>query len=97
MQHVDIDEKSFVKSDCDDIGFPVSANIYEHEVRDNVDPVLFGRQVQACPDAGTEAFMMTRKAYKGKSAGGISRACNDFSTCLRVTKAQKFSSEPRGF
>ncbi len=76
MQHADIDEKSFVKSDCGDIGFPllgfpVSGNISEHEARDNVDPVLFGRQVQACPDVGTGAFMMTRKAYKGKGAGGI--------------------------
>ena len=89
-----------MKSDCGDIGFPllgfpVSGNIYEHEARDNVDPVLFGRQVQDCPDAGTGACMMTRKAYKGKSAGRISRVSNDFSTCFRVNKAQKFSSGPR--
>ena len=48
-----------------------SGNISEHEARDNVDPVLFGRQVQPCPDADIGAFMMTRKAYKGKGAGGI--------------------------
>jgi hypothetical protein len=89
-----------VNSYCGDIGFPllgfpVSDNFYEHEARDNVGSVLFGRQVQACPDAGTGAFMLTRKAYKGKSAGRISRVCNDFSTCLPITKAQKFSSGPR--
>ena len=89
-----------MKSDCGDIGFPllgfpVSGNIYEHEARDYVDPVLFGRQVKTCPDAGTGAFMMTLKAYKGKSAGRNSRVSNDFSTCLHVTRAQKFSSGPQ--
>ena len=90
MQHSDIDREGFAKSDCDDIGFsllgfPVSGNILENEAGANVDPVLLGRQVQACPDAG--GFTMTREAHKGERAGGIFQVCNDFSTCLCVAKA----------
>ena len=65
-----------MKSGSGDIGLPllrspVSDNISERGVLDNVDPVLLGRKVQACPNVGTGTFMMTRKAYKGKGAGSI--------------------------
>ena len=55
-----------MKSGSGDIGlpllrFPVSDNISERGVLDNVEPVLLGRKVQACPEAGTGGFSMTRK------------------------------------
>jgi hypothetical protein len=55
-----------VKSGSGDIGLPllrspVSDNISERGVLDNVEPVLLGRKVQACPEPGTGGFSMTRK------------------------------------
>ena len=79
-----------VKSVFGDIGlplleFPVSNDISEHEVRDKLDPVLLGSEVQACPDCA--GSMTIRKAIKGKSAGRIFWVCNDFPTCRSVIKA----------
>jgi hypothetical protein len=79
-----------VKSVFGDIGlplleFPVSNDISEHEVRDKLDPVLLGSEVQACP--GCAGSMTIRKAIKGKSAGRIFWVCNDFPTCRGVIKA----------
>ena len=79
-----------VKSVFGDIGlplleFPVSNDISEHEVRDKLDPVLLGSEVQACP--GCAGSMTIRRAIKGKSAGRIFWVCNDFPTCRGVIKA----------
>jgi hypothetical protein len=79
-----------VKSVFGDIGlplleFPVSNDISEHEVRDKLDPVLLGSEVQACPSCGES--MTIRKANKGKSTGSIFWVCNDFPTCRGVIKA----------
>ncbi|HAT28479.1 MAG TPA: hypothetical protein DCS89_15790 [Gammaproteobacteria bacterium] len=79
-----------VKSVFGDIGlplleFPVSNDISEHEVRDKLDPVLLGSEVQVCP--GCAGSMTIRKAIKAKSAGRIFWVCNDFPTCRGVIKA----------
>jgi hypothetical protein len=78
-----------VKSVFGDIGlplleFPVSNDISEHEVRDKLDPVLLGRDVQACPNCGET--MTIRKAKKGKRAGSIFWVCNDFPSCRGLVK-----------
>ncbi len=79
-----------VKSVFGDIGlplleFPVSNDISEHEVRDKLDPVLIGSEVQTCPSCGES--MTIRKANKGKRAGSIFWVCNDFPACRGVIKA----------
>jgi len=79
-----------VKSIFGDLGlplleFPVSNDISEDEVRDKLDPVLLGSEVQACPSCGGP--MTLRKTNKGKSVGSIFWVCNDFPTCRGVIKA----------
>ncbi len=67
------------------------SDISEHEVRDKLDPVLPGGEVQACPGCGESMTICkankANKANKGKNAGSIFWVCNDFPTCRGVTKA----------
>jgi hypothetical protein len=80
----------FVKSVFGDIGkplleFPVSNDISEHEIRDQLDPVLLPRELRECPRCGET--MSIRKAMKGKTAGTIYWVCSQFPGCRGVIKA----------
>ena len=78
-----------VKSAFGDLGlplleFPLSNDISEYEVRDKLDPVLIGSDVQVCPTCGES--MTIRKAKKGKNTGSIFWVCNEFPACRGIVK-----------
>ena len=83
-QSIDHVKSVFGDIDLPLLEFPVSNDISEHEVRDKLDPVLLGSEVQTCP--GCAGSMTIRKATKGKSAGRIFWVCNHFPTCRGVTR-----------
>ena len=79
----------FVKNVFGDIGlplleFPLSNDISEDEIRDQLDPILAGREVSTCPRCG-EA-MTIRRVLKGKNAGNLFRVCVEFPKCRGVLK-----------
>lgn len=77
----------FIKTVFGDIGkplleFPVSNDISELEVRDQLDPVLQSRERRSCPRCGEQ--MAIRRARKGKRAGETFWVCARFPDCRGV-------------
>ena len=79
----------FIKSVFGDIGkplveFPLSTDISEFEIKDQLDSILAARIKQACPKCGES--MGVRKAMKGKNAGSVYWVCSQFPSCRGVVK-----------
>jgi hypothetical protein len=77
----------FVKTVFGDIGrplleFPLSNDISELEIRDQLDPVLLVREARRCPRCGKS--MSVRRAQKGKRAGEAFWVCTRFPDCRGV-------------
>lgn len=94
LQHRDVGASGdqgidLVKNVFGDIGlplleFPLSNDISEDEIRDQLDPILASREVSMCPRCG-EA-MTIRRVQKGKNAGSLFRVCVEFPKCRGVLK-----------
>lgn len=77
----------FVKGVFQDLGlplleFPVSADISELEIRDQLDPILVSRESKTCPKCGQN--MNLRRAVKGKHQGKMYWVCAQFPGCRAV-------------
>ena len=81
----------FIRTVFGDLGlplleFPVSADISEYELRDQLDPVLRTHEMKSCPRC--QSAMTVRQAQKGKRAGEVFWVCSKFPDCRGVIALQ---------
>ena len=79
----------FIKGVFGDIGkpcieFPLTTDVSEDEVRDQLDEILHASEEHLCPKRGDPMTM--RKAVKGKNAGAIFWVCSRFPSCRGVIR-----------